>query len=49
MIKKREDISLLGSQLHSDLCYLKSGVVQFLVGCQKVKFFKIDLRPQSEL
>lgn len=47
--KKREDIFLLGNELHSYLCYLKFGVVQFLVGCQKLNFFEIDLRPQSEL
>lgn len=47
--KKEEDVALLGAELHSDLCYLKFGVIQFLVGCQRLKLFKIDLRPQSEL
>lgn len=47
--KEEEDVSLLGSELHSDLCHSKFGVVQFLVGCQRLKLFKIDLRPQSEL
>lgn len=42
-------VSLLGSELHSDLCCLKFGVALFLVGCQRLKLFKIDLRPQSEL
>lgn len=45
VIRKREDVSVLGSELHSDLCYLKFGAVQFLVGCQRLKLFKIDLRP----
>lgn len=45
MIRKREDVSVLGSELDSDLCYLKFGAVQFLVGCQRLKLFKIDLRP----
>lgn len=48
MIRKEEDVSQLGTELHSDLHYLKFGVILFLVGCQRLKLFKIDLRPQSE-
>lgn len=40
---------MLGTEIHSDLYYLEFGAIQFLVGCQKIKLSKIDLRPQSEL
>lgn len=49
VIRKREDLSLLGTELRSDLCYLKFGVCQFLVKCRRLNLFKIDLRRQSEL
>lgn len=49
MIRKEENGSLLGTEIHSDLYYLEFGAIQFLVGCQRLKISKIYLRPQSEL
>lgn len=49
MIRRGEWFPACFSKIHSDLYYLEFGAIQFLVGCQRIKLFKTDLRPQSEL